>query len=161
MAGTGSPAASRAYPLQPVVGVGAVVFTPDRHIVLVRRGQAPLSGTWSLPGGVLELGEALTEAVVREVREETGLEVEPGPFIDLFEHIARDDDGRVRYHYVVADYVCHARGGRLSAGSDALEVAAADPLDLGGFNLTATALAMIRRACTLAGVPAPLQGSGR
>jgi ADP-ribose pyrophosphatase YjhB (NUDIX family) len=161
MGGPGAPAASRAYPSQPVAGVGAVVFTADRHIVLIRRGQAPLSGTWSLPGGVLELGEALTDAVIREVREETGLEVEPGPLIDLFEHIARDDDGRVRYHYVIADYVCHARGGRLSAGSDALEVTAADPFDLGAFNLTAKAAAMIGRACLLAGVSAPPNRSVR
>ncbi|MEO8482442.1 MAG: NUDIX hydrolase [Acidobacteriota bacterium] len=157
----GAPDASRAYPSQPVAGVGGVVFTPDRHIVLIRRGQAPLSGTWSLPGGVLELGESLAQAVVREVREETGLDVEAGPLIDLFEHIARDEDGRVRYHYVIADYLCHARGGRLTAGSDALEVALANPLELDRFNLTPKAQAMIRRACALAGFTEPADRPGR
>lgn len=148
------PDSPRAYPLRPVAGVGAVVFTADRQIVLVRRGQAPLSGTWNLPGGVLELGESLTDAVVREVREETGLDVEAGPLVGLFEHIARDDDGRVQYHYVIADYVCHARGGDLRAGSDALEVALADPRDLAGFGLAPKALAMIDKACALAGFTA-------
>lgn len=153
--GDGASGASRLYPQQPVTGVGAVVFTAGGRVVLIRRGQPPLSGTWSLPGGVLELGESLTDAIVREVREETGLDVQPGPLLDLFEHIARDEDGQVRYHYVIADYLCHARGGRLAAGSDALEVTEADPAGLSGFNLTPQALAMIRRACALVGAPAP------
>jgi len=152
---SGSADSSRTYPSQPIAGVGAVVLTSDRRVILIRRGQAPLSGTWSLPGGVLELGESLSDAVVREVREETGLDVEAGPLIDLFEHIARDDDGRVRYHYVIADYACHVRGGDLRAGSDALEVRAADPLDLGKYDLADKALAMIRRALTLDVIPAP------
>jgi 8-oxo-dGTP diphosphatase len=155
MTSAGAPPSSRAYPSQPVAGVGAVVLMPDRQVVLIRRGHAPLSGTWSLPGGVLELGESLRDAVVREVHEETGLAVEAGPLIDLFEHIARDDNGRVRYHYVIADYLCHHRGGTLCAGSDALEATVADLHDLERFNLAAKALAMIRRACTLADIPAP------
>ena len=151
----------RAYPLQPVAGVGAVVFTPDRRIVLIRRGQAPLSGTWSLPGGVLELGETLAGAVVREVREETGLDVDAGPLIDLFEHVARDDDGRVQYHYVIADYLCHARGGTLRAGTDALEVTTADLHQLDAFNLAPKALAMIRKGAVLAGLSGPPPLAGR
>jgi ADP-ribose pyrophosphatase YjhB (NUDIX family) len=152
---------ARAYPARPVAGVGAVVLTPDRRVVLVRRGHPPLAGSWSLPGGVLELGESLTDAVVREVREETGLVVEAGPLIDLFEHVARDEDGRVRYHYVIADYLCRARDGRVSPGSDALDATAADLFDLERFNLAARALDMIRRACAMAGLPAPAPPSSR
>ena len=152
---------ARAYPARPVAGVGAVVLTADHRVVLVRRGQPPLAGSWSLPGGVLELGETLSDAVVREVREETGLVVEAGPLIDLFEHVARDDDGRVRYHYVIADYLCHARHGNVSAGSDAIDATTADLSDLERFDLAARALDMIRRACVMAGIPAPAPRESR
>jgi 8-oxo-dGTP diphosphatase len=151
----------RAFPARPVAGVGAVVFTSDDRVVLIRRGQAPFAGAWSLPGGLLELGEALVDAVVREVREETGLDVEIGPLIDVFEHIAHDESRRVRYHYVVADYVAVVRGGTLRAGTDALEVAAADPRDLAGYGLSDATVAMIERARSLVGATAPGPGPRR
>ena len=122
------------------------MFVPDGRIVLVRRTQAPLSGTWSLPGGVLELGESIGSGVAREVREETGLDVEVGPLLEIFEHIARDEDGRIRYHYVIADYLCRARAGLPHAGSDAAEIALANPGDLNRFALTDKALEVIRKA---------------
>jgi ADP-ribose pyrophosphatase YjhB (NUDIX family) len=111
----------REYPESPLVGVGAVIVAEGRAL-LIRRGQAPLLGEWSLPGGVLECGEALRDAVVREALEETGLVVEVGDMLGVYERVIRADDGRVRYHYVLIDFLCRAVGGDLKAGSDAAEV---------------------------------------
>lgn len=111
----------REYPESPLVGVGAVIVAEGRAL-LIRRGQAPLLGQWSLPGGVLECGEALRDAVVREALEETGLVVEVGDMLGVYERVIRADDGRVRYHYVLIDFLCRAVGGDLKAGSDAAEV---------------------------------------
>jgi ADP-ribose pyrophosphatase YjhB (NUDIX family) len=107
----------REFPEAPLVGVGAVVVDVGR-VLLVRRGTEPLRGQWSLPGGLLELGESLTNGVVREVREETGLIVEPVELIELLDRIYREGE-RVRYHYVIADYLCRVAGGALKAASDA------------------------------------------
>ena len=104
----------REFPLAPLVGVGAVVVEEGR-VLLVRRGNEPLKGQWSLPGGMLELGESLTGGVVRELREETGLMVEPVELVELLDRIQREGE-RVRYHYVLADYLCRVTGG-LFAGS--------------------------------------------
>lgn len=103
------------------MGVGAVVVQRGR-VLLAQRGREPSKGIWSLPGGALELGESLTEGIVREVREETGLEVEPIELIELIDRIVRQPDsegGRIRYHYVIADYLCRVVGGELHAASDA------------------------------------------
>jgi 8-oxo-dGTP diphosphatase len=107
----------REFPVAPLVGVGAVVVERG-HVLLVRRGREPLKGQWSLPGGLLELGEALTAGVAREVLEETGLIVEPVELIELLDRIHHEDE-RVRYHYVIADYLCRVTGGTLLAASDA------------------------------------------
>jgi len=107
----------REYPQRPLVGVGAVVVD-DGRVLLVRRGSEPLKGHWTLPGGALEVGESLSEGVVREVREETGLEVEPIELIEVLDRIHREGE-RVRYHYVIADYLCRVMGGKLQAASDA------------------------------------------
>ena len=111
----------REYPDNPLVGVGAVIVDGDR-VLLVRRGQAPLRGEWSLPGGVLECGETLREATAREVHEETGLAVAVGEMLGVYERVVRADDSRVRYHYVLIDYLCLPAGGELQAGSDAADV---------------------------------------
>jgi 8-oxo-dGTP diphosphatase len=111
----------REYPENPLIGVGAVIVEADR-VLLIRRGTAPLLGEWSLPGGVLECGETLREAVVREAQEETGLIVEPGEMLGVYERVIRDDEKRVRYHYVLIDFLCRASGGDLKAGSDAADV---------------------------------------
>jgi 8-oxo-dGTP diphosphatase len=111
----------REYPDSPLVGVGAVIVQNQR-VLLIRRGQAPLLGEWSLPGGVLECGETLREAVVREAREETGLVVETGEMLGVYERVIRGDEGRVRYHYVLIDFLCHSAGGELEAASDAADV---------------------------------------
>jgi len=107
----------REFPSTPLVGVGAVVVK-DARVLLVRRGTEPLKGHWTLPGGLLEVGEALVAGVIREIREETGLDVEPIELIELLDRIHRHD-GRVRYHYVIADYLCRVTGGELRAASDA------------------------------------------
>jgi ADP-ribose pyrophosphatase YjhB (NUDIX family) len=144
--------ADRRYPDRPVVGVGAIVLTGDGRVVLVRRAQPPREGEWSLPGGVLELGETLTAGVAREVREETGLDVEVGPLVDAFEHVSRDEDGRVQYHYVVLDYLCRVRGGVARASTDVSDVALADPRDLAPYDLRPETLAVVLKACGLAGL---------
>jgi ADP-ribose pyrophosphatase YjhB (NUDIX family) len=110
----------REFPLAPLVGVGAVVVDEGR-VLLVRRGREPLKGQWSLPGGMLELGESLTAGVAREVLEETGLTVEPLELIELLDRIHHQQE-RVRFHYVIADYLCRVTGGTLQAGSDADDV---------------------------------------
>ena len=107
----------REFPLAPLLGVGAVVVDEGR-VLLVRRGHEPLKGQWSLPGGLLEIGESLTAGVAREVVEETGLIVEPIELIELLDRIHHEGE-RVRYHYVIADYLCRVTGGTLQAASDA------------------------------------------
>jgi ADP-ribose pyrophosphatase YjhB (NUDIX family) len=111
----------REFPGAPIVGVGAVVVDRGR-VLLVQRGREPSKGKWSLPGGALELGESLVEGIVREVKEETGLEVEALELIELVDRIVRQpapEGGRIRYHYVIADYLCRVVGGELQAASDA------------------------------------------
>lgn len=110
----------REYPDNPLVGVGAVIVQ-DGRVLLIRRGQAPLLGEWSLPGGVLECGETLREAVIREAHEETGLTVETREMLGVYERVTRSDDGRVRYHYVLIDFLCQPCGGELKAASDAAD----------------------------------------
>ena len=129
----------REFPLAPIVGVGAVVVDLGR-VLLVRRGREPLKGKWSLPGGMLELGESLLEGVVREVREETGLEVEPVELIELLDRIVREkgpEGKRVRYHYVIADYLCRLGGGSLHAASDAEAVRWAERAEWNSHNALA------------------------
>jgi 8-oxo-dGTP diphosphatase len=112
---------SREYPDKPLVGVGAVIVDGNR-VLLIRRGQPPLLGEWSLPGGALECGETLREAAIREAREETGLVVEVVDMLGVYERVMRSDDGRVRYHYVLIDFLCRPEAGEVKAGSDAAAV---------------------------------------
>ncbi len=115
----------REYPLSPIVGVGAVVFQAD-CVLLVRRAKAPLEGAWSLPGGAVELGETLEEAIVREVAEETGLIVAPVQVLKAFDHIDRDSDGKVRFHYVLVDFLCSVQP-RDGSGGQELETCMLQP----------------------------------
>lgn len=110
----------REYPDTPLVGVGAIIIEGNR-VVLVKRGHAPLLGKWSIPGGVLEVGETLRMAVVREVLEETGLAIEPGELLGVFERVVPDEHGRMRYHYVLIDFLCRRVAGELVAADDAEE----------------------------------------
>ncbi len=100
----------REYPASPLVGVGALI-TDQSRIVLIRRGMPPAAGEWSIPGGLVRLGETLRDAVVREAREETALCVEPWALVELVERIFTDEQGRISYHYVLADYACRVVGG--------------------------------------------------
>ena len=136
---------SRTYPDRPVVGVGAVVFDAGR-VVLVKRRFEPLAGQWSLPGGSLDVGESLRDGVAREAREETGLDVDVGPVVEVFDRILLDTDRRVRYHYVLIDYLCHPVGGHLQAASDVADVALVDPAGLAPFRMTPKATEVIARA---------------
>lgn len=112
---------NREYPETPLVGVGAIIIDGDR-VALVKRGHPPLEGKWSIPGGVLEVGETLRKAVVREALEETGLTIEPGELLGVFERVIPDEQGKMRYHYVLIDFLCRRLAGRLAAGDDAAGV---------------------------------------
>ncbi len=111
----------RSYPEQPIIGVGAVIVDGGRAL-LVRRDTEPLKGEWSVPGGMLELGEKLRDGVRREVLEETGLVVEPGEVLDVFDSIFTDSQGRTEYHYVLVDYLCRPICGEAMAGTDVSDV---------------------------------------
>ena len=110
----------REYPDVPLVGVGAIIVDRDR-VVLVKRGHAPLQGEWSIPGGVLEVGETLRQAAVREVLEETGLCVEVDELLGVYDRILRDSDERTRYHYVLIDFLCRRIDGEPLGAGDAAE----------------------------------------
>jgi 8-oxo-dGTP diphosphatase len=110
----------REYPDAPLVGVGAIIVERDR-VVLVRRGHPPLAGEWSIPGGVLEVGETLRQAALREALEETGLTVEVGALLGVYDRILRDADERTRYHYVLIDFLCRRIAGEPQAAGDAAE----------------------------------------
>ena len=134
----------RMYPEQPVVGVGGVVIDRGRAL-LVRRGKEPLKGEWSIPGGMLELGEELTEGVRRELKEETGVDAEPLECILVFDRIQREGR-RVKYHYVIIDYVCRRKRGRLRPASDVIDARWVRREDLPQYHLTELATAVILRA---------------
>ena len=138
----------RIYPESPVVGVGAVILH-DGQVLLVRRANPPLQGEWSLPGGALELGEKLRDGIAREVKEETGLDVEVGPVLDVVDSIFPDSDGRPQYHYVLIDYFCHLHSGTPAAGSDATELRWARLDELGELGLRQVTSDIIRKAFAL------------
>ncbi len=142
-----SASGARRHPDRPIVAVGAVVVD-GRRVLLVKRGQEPLKGQWSLPGGAVEIGETLQAAVAREVREETGLDVVVGPVVEVLDSIRRDADARVEYHYVILDYICHVRGDASLAacGSDAAGLEWVDAGALEAYRMTPAVIAVIRKA---------------
>lgn len=141
----------REFPAAPIAGVGAVVLDAEQRVLLVRRGQEPLRGEWSLPGGALELGERLEDGIRREVKEETGLDVEPEEIAAVFDHISHTSDSpaRVRFHYVLVDYRCRLLGGTLTSATDVTEARWAHWNELTGHSAIAVrpfTLSVIRKA---------------
>jgi ADP-ribose pyrophosphatase YjhB (NUDIX family) len=138
----------RDYPDRPVVGVGAVVWRGDR-LLLIRRGRPPRLGQWSLPGGGQQLGETLSEAVAREVREETSLELASVRLITTVDLIERDQEGRVQFHYTLIDFTAEAEAGEPIAGDDAVDIAWFRPDQLEGLGLWTETLRIIGLAASL------------
>ena len=139
---------SREYPDHPRVGVGAIVLHESR-VLLVKRGQAPALGKWSLPGGLVDLGETTREAVVREVAEECGVRITVVDVAGVVERVVRDEAGRIRYHYVLVDYLAFPEGTRVAPGSDAADVRWVEVDRLGELDTTEGLLDMVRRAQAL------------
>lgn len=140
------PPSERRYPSRPLVGVGAVVRAPAGEVLIVKRRQEPLAGQWSLPGGMLEIGETLEAGTAREILEETGLVVSVGPVVEVFDRILLDETGRVRYHFVLIDYLCAVRGGVLAASSDVEDAAFVRPEALTDYRLTEKAQDVVAKA---------------
>ena len=137
----------RPYPDRPVVGVGAVVIEGDR-VLLIKRGHAPLKGQWSLPGGGVEIGETLEQAIAREVLEETGLTIDVGPMVEVLDRISRDADGRVEHHFVLVDFVGRATGGVLRGATDAEDAAWVPLADLARYEVAAVTVSVIQKAAS-------------
>jgi len=146
-------ASRREYPDHPMVGVGGVVIDGGRSL-LIRRGSHPLKGEWSIPGGLLEVGETLEQGVARELAEETGLEVSVIELVEVFERIfpappkedgTPGDAAHPQYHFVILDYLCEVRGGTLTAGSDALEFVWAREEELEKFDLTVAVKRVLKK----------------
>jgi ADP-ribose pyrophosphatase len=135
----------REYPDRPIVGVGAVIIDRGR-VLLVKRGAPPLLGEWSLPGGVVELGETLRAAAEREALEETGLLVKAGEVLEVLDRIIPGADGRTQYHYVLIDFLCRVIGGELRAGGDAAQSEWAIERELERYRLEQPARDVVRKA---------------
>jgi 8-oxo-dGTP diphosphatase len=135
----------REYPDRPIVGVGAVIIDRER-VLLLKRGSPPLLGEWSLPGGVVELGETLRAAAEREAREETGLIVKAGEVLEVLDRIIPGKDGAPQYHYVLIDFLCTVEGGELRAGGDAADVNWVRENELEKFKLEQLAIEVISKA---------------
>jgi ADP-ribose pyrophosphatase YjhB (NUDIX family) len=137
----------REFPEVPLVGVGCVIIENSR-VVLVKRAHPPLQAEWSIPGGVLEVGELVREAAVREAREETGLTVEPSELLGVYDRVLRNSEKRVQYHYVLIDFLCRRVVGDLAAASDAAEVRWFTQNELPGMKLAEDTLDVIRKGFT-------------
>ena len=146
----------RRYPEQPMVGVGAVIFRGD-NVLLVQRGREPAYGKWSLPGGLVELGESLREAVRREVREEVGLEVVVKDIVAALDRVIFDDTGRIEYHYILLDFLCESAVGEPCAATDVTDCGFVALDALPGYLLTSGTEEIVRRALSRTqGIPFPI-----
>jgi len=136
---------SRRYPSRPVVGVGAII-TDGPRVLLVRRGREPSKGLWSIPGGMLELGESLVEGIRREVREEVGLEVRVLETVEVLDRVIYDGDGKIEYHYVLVDYVCEPLSRTLRVADDADAAEWVNRRDVSSYEITKDTPAVIEKA---------------
>lgn len=134
----------RFYPNQPVVGVGAIIVCKGKILLEKRKGE-PGKGKWSVPGGLVELGETVENAVIREVKEETGLDVAEPQLIDVMDNIARDENGEIKYHFVIIDYFLKVKGGELKAADDAEELRWVPISEVEKYDLTKTFRAFLQR----------------
>jgi ADP-ribose pyrophosphatase YjhB (NUDIX family) len=134
----------REFPETPLVGVGAIIIE-DGRVVLIKRARPPMQAEWSIPGGALEIGELVREGAEREAREETGLIVEAGTLLGVFDRVLRDAEQRVRYHYVLVDFLCRRVGGELAAADDAVEVGWFRREELPGLGLREDTLEVIMK----------------
>jgi len=135
----------REYPRHPLVGVGAILLKGDK-VLLVKRGREPSKGLWSIPGGLVELGEGVRDAVVREVREETGLRIVPGELFDVVDAIHRDEQGQVRFHYVIVDFLAESEEKQPAPGTDVDDARWTPIDDLAKLAMTTSAKAAIKKA---------------
>jgi len=150
----------REYPERPIVGVGAVIVREGRAVI-VQRTTEPLKGQWSIPGGAVEVGETLRQAAAREAREETGLEVEAGEILEVFESMYPDAEGRIRYHYVLIDFLCRPVGGELQAGGDAAQARWVAAEELPQFQVSATASRVIGKGLETSSRSRLAEGAGK
>jgi ADP-ribose pyrophosphatase YjhB (NUDIX family) len=141
----------REFPEVPLIGVGAIIIE-DSRVLLVKRAHPPLEAQWSIPGGVLEVGEVVREAAIREAREETGFIVEPEALLGVYDRILRNAEQRVQYHYVLIDFLCRRVGGKLQAASDAAEVRWFTREELAPLNLAEDTQDVIRKGFAKLGI---------
>ncbi|MGE0407279.1 MAG: NUDIX hydrolase [Candidatus Korobacteraceae bacterium] len=150
----------RDYPERPFVGAGAVIVKRDaqgNRVLLVQRGNEPLKGKWTIPGGMVELGETLRECAIREAREETGLIVETGEVLEVVDSIVTGPDGGTQYHYVLVDFLCKVVGGELLAGGDAADVCWVSESNLAERELSPVATRVIGKAFASDSVQNPIR----
>jgi 8-oxo-dGTP diphosphatase len=144
-----SEVAEREYPQRPIIAVGGLVIHSGR-VLLIRRGQPPLEGRWSIPGGILEIGETITSAIERELKEETGVSVRVLGLLEIYEKVLRDSDNRAQYHFVILDYICEFVEGVAEAAGDVTDAEWVSEADLEKMQLTSAALRVVKKAFTLA-----------
>ena len=137
----------REYPQQPLIGVGAIIIK-DRRVVLIKRGKPPLLGEWSIPGGMLELGETLRQGAEREAVEETGFMVRATELLGVFERIVPDAEQRISYHYVLIDFLCEIISGELCASHDACDAKWFTPQEVAALPLAEDTAAVIQLGFT-------------
>ncbi|HXT87546.1 MAG TPA: NUDIX hydrolase [Verrucomicrobiae bacterium] len=145
----GPDASGREYPQRPIIAVGGVVIQGAR-VLLIRRGQPPLEGRWSIPGGILEIGETITAAIERELKEETGVSVRVLGLLEIYEKVLRDSDNRAQYHFVILDYMCEFVEGTAEAAGDVTDTAWVAEEGLEKLQLTSAALRVVKKAFALA-----------
>jgi 8-oxo-dGTP diphosphatase len=138
----------REYPERPIVAVGAAVCRKGR-VLIVQRGRAPSEGVWTVPGGAVELGETMRQAAAREVKEECGIEVEVGEVVGILDHVVRDEQGRIRYHYAIVDFAARHTSGELCPNAELLGAVWITPAEFDAYGVPAKAREVFLNALNL------------